>query len=96
MHDHLTHSRLFANLSNVAGREYKETLNECFDDLQMKVTEEVECMVRDLNAVIAVEGRLSEAEKAPAVAEALRCRFQVTEDILQKAQDVVKELGPED
>ncbi|KAJ5547669.1 hypothetical protein N7513_004903 [Penicillium frequentans] len=96
MEDHLTHSMLFANLSSVAGREYKQALDECFDDLQMKVTEEVECMVRDLNAVIAVEGRLSEAEKAPAVAEALSCRFQRTEDILQRAKAIVQELNGED
>jgi hypothetical protein len=86
---------LFANLSNVAGREYIEALDKCFNELQRKVTEEVECLVRDLNAVIAVEGRLSEAEKATAVAEALLGRFQATEDILEKAQTIVQELNPE-
>ena len=96
MNDHLTHSMLFANLSNLARREYIDALDECFDDLQIKVAEEVQCMVRDLNAVIAVEGRLSEAEKAPAVAETLRRRFQVTEEILQRAQGVVQELNSED
>ncbi|KAJ5650938.1 uncharacterized protein N7484_004661 [Penicillium longicatenatum] len=95
MNDHLTHSMLFANLSNVAGREYIEALDKCFNELQRKVTEEVECLVRDLNAVIAVEGRLSEAEKATTVAEALRCRFQATEDILERAQTIVRELNPE-
>jgi hypothetical protein len=79
----------------VAGREYIEALDKCFNELQRKVTEEVECLVRDLNAVIAVEGRLSEAEKATAVAEALLGRFQATEDILEKAQTIVQELNPE-
>jgi hypothetical protein len=96
MNDHLTHSMLFANFSNVAGREYTKALDECFDELQKKVTEEVKSMVRDFNAVIAVEGHVSEAEKAPAVADTLKHRVEVTEEILQRAKGVVQELNPED
>ena len=90
MNDHLTHSMLFAKLSNVAGREYIGALNECFGDLQRKVTEEVESMARDFNAVIAAEGQLSEAEKAPAMANALKSRFDGMEDILKRALVVVQ------
>lgn len=95
MNDHLTHSMLFANLSSVAGREYIGAVNECFDDLQRKLTEEVESMARDFNVVIAAEGQLSEAEEAPAVVDALRSRFEGTEAILKRAQRVVQELNQE-
>ncbi|KAJ6125737.1 hypothetical protein N7523_003357 [Penicillium sp. IBT 18751x] len=93
MNDHLTHSMLFANFSNVAGREYTGALHECFDDLQRKVAEEVESMARDFNVVIAAEGQHSEAEEAPAVVDALRSRFEGTEAILERAQVVVQELN---
>ncbi|KAJ5292390.1 uncharacterized protein N7443_008343 [Penicillium atrosanguineum] len=95
MNDHLTHSMLFAKFSNVAGREYTGALNECFDDLQRKVTEEVESMARDFNVVIAAEGQRSEAEEAPAVVDALRSRFEGTEAILERAQVIVQELNRE-
>ncbi|KAJ5212368.1 uncharacterized protein N7498_004014 [Penicillium cinerascens] len=95
MNDYLTHSMLFARFSNVAGREYTGALNECFDDLQRKVTEEVESMARDFNVVIAAEGQRSEAEEAPAVVDALRSRFEGTEAILERAQVVVQELNRE-
>ncbi|KAI3192488.1 hypothetical protein CBS147311_9154 [Penicillium roqueforti] len=95
MNDHLTHSMLFANISRLAGREYIGALDACFDDLQTKLTEEVESMARDFNAVIADEGQLSEAEKAPAVANALESRFEKTKDILERAQIIVRELNPD-
>jgi phage regulator Rha-like protein len=96
MNDHLTHSMLFANLSNVAGREYIEALTKCFDELQERVTEEVRSMTRDFNAVIAAEGQISEAEKAPAVADALRSRFEGTEEILQRVNVILGGLNPDD
>lgn len=86
---------LFANISRLAGREYIGALDACFDDLQTKLTEEVESMARDFNAVIADEGQLSEAEKAPAVANALESRFEKTKDILERAQIIVRELNPD-
>lgn len=94
MNDHLTHSMLFAKLSNVAGREYTEALNECFDELQEKVAEEVTRMTRDFKAVIAAEGQISEAEKAPAVADVLRSRFEGTEEILQRVNGILEEAQP--
>ncbi|CAI7598717.1 unnamed protein product [Penicillium pancosmium] len=95
MNDHLTHSMIFAKFSNVAGREYIGALNDCFDDLQRKLTEEVESMARDFNVVVAAEGQLSEAEEAPAVVDALSSRFEGTEAILKRAQMVVQELNRE-
>jgi len=95
MNDHLMYSMLFAKFSNEARREYIGALDECFDDLQRKMTEEVESMARDFNAVIAVEGQISEAEEAPAVVDALKSRFERTEAILERAQMVVQELNLE-
>ncbi|KAK5791845.1 hypothetical protein VI817_007154 [Penicillium citrinum] len=95
MNDHLMNSMLFAKFSNEARREYIGALDECFDDLQRKMTEEVESMARDFNAVIAAEGQISEAEEAPAVVDALKSRFEGTEAILERAQMVVQDLNLE-
>lgn len=47
-------------------------------------------MARDFNAVIAAEGQLSEAVKAPAMADALKSRLEGMEDILKRALVVVQ------
>ncbi|CAI7614861.1 unnamed protein product [Penicillium glandicola] len=93
MNDHLTHSRLFAQLSRLAHNEYTDVVTNCFNNLQESITEQIESMVRDFHAVVAVEGQISEAEQAPALADALRSRFGRTEEILERTQGVVRELN---
>ncbi|KGO42065.1 hypothetical protein PEX1_069780 [Penicillium expansum] len=91
MNDHLTHSRLFAEFSNLARSEYTNVVTGCFNALQESVTEQIESLVRDFHAVVTVEGQASEAEQAPALAEALRSRFGRIEEILQSTMSVLQE-----
>lgn len=93
MNDHLTHSRLFAELSNLARSEYTNVVTDCFNALRERVSEQIESMVRDFHAVVTVEGQVSEAEQVPALADALRARFGRTEEILQSTRVVVRELN---
>ncbi|KAJ5827497.1 hypothetical protein N7447_004260 [Penicillium robsamsonii] len=93
MNDHLTHSRLFSKFSNLARSEYTQVVTACFNPLLERVRMQIDSIMRDFDAVVTVEGQVSEAEQAPALADALRSRFGRTEEILQNLQDVVRELN---
>ncbi|KAJ5383182.1 hypothetical protein N7517_001093 [Penicillium concentricum] len=56
---------------------------------------QIESMVTDFHAVVAVEGQVPEAEQAPALVDALRSRFGRTNEILQSTQGIVRELNRE-
>ena len=92
MREHLTHSRLFADLSNLTSREYTTIATDYFDALQKGINEQIESVVRDFHAVVSVDGQVPEAEQAPALAEALRSRLGGIEEILQSTQGVAQEL----
>jgi hypothetical protein len=57
MNDHLTHSRLFAELSNLASSEYTTVATDSFGTLEKSVTEPADLMVRDFHTVVTVNGQ---------------------------------------
>lgn len=93
MNDHLKYSMLFLNLSRVADEEYKRSLDGILDNLQAKLAEEVESMVRDFSAVLAVEGHISEAERAPALSNALRSRLEAIGAVIESAQIAARDAN---
>ncbi|KAH8690053.1 hypothetical protein BGW36DRAFT_364783 [Talaromyces proteolyticus] len=92
MNDHLEHSRIFTAFSREVHTEYTKIVTDCFDDLLKNLTEQVDSMGRDFQAVVTAEGQISEAEQAPALADALKSKVWKIHEILKSAQATVREL----
>lgn len=67
---------------------------ERFNALEEKIREQVQRIVRDLQAVVAADGEAPEAEQAPALAEELNSRLEVAQRIVETAQTILQELAP--
>ncbi|CAL5873774.1 uncharacterized protein PFLUO_LOCUS8056 [Penicillium psychrofluorescens] len=91
--NHLMYSRMFADYHNRARADYSKTLEEQFDALQEKTSEQFNNIVRDFQAMIAGEGEVPEAEQDPAMATHLRSDVDSAEKILEKAQDVLQQIS---
>ncbi|KAJ5610470.1 hypothetical protein N7510_007189 [Penicillium lagena] len=91
--NHLMHSRIFADYHNRTRAEYSENIQGLFDVLQEKITEQVNNIARDFQAMIAGEGEVPEAEQAPAMAAQLKSNVESAEEILKKAQVVLQQVS---
>jgi hypothetical protein len=94
MRDYLTHSRLFANYSDNTEEIYRSAVAEPFNNLERKVHEEVQRVVRDIQVVVASDGEAPEAEQAHVLAAKLRSGLESAQVTVKSAQDVLRELAP--
>lgn len=93
MADHLRHSRLFSKYHDISRVSYSETMTSNFDSLVEKLTEQVESITRDLHAVVVPQGGISEAARAPAIAEELTLGVELAEDVLRNARLFLRDLN---
>lgn len=80
--------RYFAQAHN----KYNGTLDDCYNRLQRRITEQARCLIQDIRAAVPVENRSREVTRAPQLTDALTSQLDRTESILQDAQTVVQEL----
>ncbi|KAJ5788562.1 hypothetical protein N7457_003552 [Penicillium paradoxum] len=93
MDDHLRHSRLFSKYSERAKEVYNDAIDESSQILQQYIDEQIQSIIRDFNAVVAVEGELPEAERDPSVAGILRSLLDRGQTVLDRAISTVRELN---
>jgi hypothetical protein len=93
MDDHLRNSRLFSKYSAHAKDVYEWVMTESFKSLQEEIDKQVEGIMLDFHAVVADEGEIPEAERAPALANELRSLLQNGQATVDKAQRIAQELN---
>ncbi|KAJ5232893.1 hypothetical protein N7468_005849 [Penicillium chermesinum] len=91
MANHLQHSGLFSNYQDLTWSSY-ERIEEQFEVLEDKVVEQMECIIRDLHAVVVPEGKVSEAARAPMIAEELSLGLELTQRSLQASLSFLRDL----
>ncbi|KAL1980018.1 hypothetical protein VTN96DRAFT_4795 [Rasamsonia emersonii] len=92
MHEHLMHSRLFTNLSRIIETEHNTMVRATFQALRQDIQREVDNIARDLRAVVATEGEVTEAGQSPAFARTLRKKINKTSRVLDTAKRIVEEV----
>ncbi|KAJ5295831.1 hypothetical protein N7508_010652 [Penicillium antarcticum] len=93
MEDHLRNSRLFASYSTHAKNVYGGIMTESLKALQEEIDKQVEGIVLDFHAVVADEGEIPEAERAPALANELRSLIQSGQAILEDTNKIAQQLN---
>lgn len=92
MDNHLRHSRLFSKYQNLARISYSQEMVCQFENLTQSVTAQVESIIRDLHAVVVPTSGLSEAGRAPALAEELNLGIDHMQQTLRVAQSFLQVL----
>ncbi|KAL1967746.1 hypothetical protein VTN77DRAFT_3003 [Rasamsonia byssochlamydoides] len=92
MHEHLMYSRLFTNLSRTIETEHNTMVRATFQALKQNIQQEVDNIARDLRAVVAAEGEVTEAGQSPALARTLRKKINKINRVLDKAKRIVEEV----
>lgn len=96
MHQHLSNSSLFSDLSKTITARYQEIVTETSNDLQQKIQGEINNIAKDLQAVeAAVDGEVTEAKKFPEFTDELRVEVNEVQMILGRAGKIVKQLSEE-
>lgn len=80
------------NLSRIISEANHTLVTETCRELQHGINLEVEKIARDLRAVVAEEGELTEARQFPALARALREKVNTASGVLDRAKRILSEV----
>lgn len=92
MENHLRNSRLFSAYSRRATDVYGGVMAESLKSLQKEIDNQIEGIVLDFHAVVADEGEIPEAERAPSLANEQRSLIQSEQATLDNAKLIFQQL----
>ncbi|GLA84422.1 hypothetical protein AtubIFM56815_008635 [Aspergillus tubingensis] len=93
MNRHLSSRSLFQGFADNIALDYEEMIDEAFEQLNQKLSEEVANITRDLHATVTVEGEISEAGEHPECTERVKRGVETCQRALASAQTIVLGLG---
>jgi UTP:GlnB (protein PII) uridylyltransferase len=93
MEDHLRNSRLFSAYCTTAKNVYGGVIAESLKSLREEIDNQIEGIVLDFHAVVADEGEMPEAERAPSLANELRSLIQSGQATLDDTKRIAQQLN---
>ncbi|GFN11068.1 uncharacterized protein AtWU_00864 [Aspergillus tubingensis] len=93
MNRHLSSRSLFQDFADNITLDYEEMIDEAFEQLNQRLSEEVAHITRDLHATVTVEGEISEAGENPECTEGVKRRVETCQRALANAQATVQGLS---
>ncbi|PYH72821.1 uncharacterized protein BO88DRAFT_358796 [Aspergillus vadensis CBS 113365] len=93
MNRHLSSRSLFQDFADNIALDYEEMIDEAFEQLNQKLSEEVATITRDLHATVTVEGEISEAGQHPECTEGVKRGVETCQTALANAQTIVLGLS---
>lgn len=93
MNRHLSSRSLFQDFADNITLDYEEMIDEAFEQLNERLSEEVAHITRDLHATVTVEGEISEAGENPECTEGVKRRVETCQRALANAQTIVQGLS---
>ncbi|KAJ6015267.1 hypothetical protein N7540_009858 [Penicillium herquei] len=91
MHKHLKHSGIFSEYERLAKDAFEDALNKNFDILDLRVTEQIDGILRDLSTIVVEKGKKSEAEQNIKLTDEIVIRVEETKRVLETAQRALEQ-----
>ncbi|KAJ5719982.1 hypothetical protein N7493_006860 [Penicillium malachiteum] len=90
MHKHIKHSGIFSKYERLAKNAFEDALQQHFDILDLRATEQIDGIIRDLSTIVVEQGKKSEAEQNIKLTDEIILRVEEAKRVLETAQEALE------